>query len=101
MSLRRFFCPAGFRGGRQVKNKTTAGAAVALAATGALSAAHAEESTDILAALAHTRPLVDIRLRYEEVEQTGIVANAHAETLRARVGLQTGAFLETQLLVEG
>src|SRR5581483_4839607 len=63
--------------------------------------AYAEGSTDIVAALAQTRPLVDIRLRYEEVEQTGIIENAHAETLRARLGAQTGKFLDTQLLVEG
>ncbi len=63
--------------------------------------AHAEGSTDIVAALAQTRPLVDIRLRYEEVEQTGIIENAHAETLRARLGAQTGKFLDTQLLAEG
>jgi hypothetical protein len=62
---------------------------------------YAEESTDIFAALAHTRPLVDVRLRYEDVEQTGIVENAHAETLRARLGALTGKFLDTQLLAEG
>jgi hypothetical protein len=96
-----FFCPAVFRGDRRVKNKMTLRAALALAATGAVSAAYAGDSANLLTALEQTRPLVDIRLRYEEVEQTGIPLNAHAETLRARLGALTGKFLDTQLLVEG
>lgn len=42
-----------------------------------------------------------MRLRYEEVDQTGIAAHAEAETLRARLGVETGKFLDTSLLVEG
>lgn len=61
----------------------------------------AGDSDGLLAALAQTKPLVDIRLRYEEVEQTGIADNAHAETLRARLGAETGTFLGTSLLAEG
>ena len=55
----------------------------------------------LAAALGQTKPLVDIRLRYEEVEQTGFVDNAHAETLRARLGAETGRFLGTSVLAEG
>jgi hypothetical protein len=58
-------------------------------------------ANDFMAALEQTRPLVDIHVRYEEVEQTGIVDNAHAETLRARLGGETGKFLDTSLLAEG
>lgn len=66
------------------------------------SPALADDSTGSLAAaLGQTKPLVDIRLRYEEVEQTGLVDNAHAETLRARLGAETGKFLDTSLLAEG
>jgi alginate export protein len=61
----------------------------------------AQDSSGLLGALAQTKPLVDVRLRYEEVEQTGILANAHAETLRARLGAETGKFLGTTLLAEG
>lgn len=61
----------------------------------------AEDSGSFLTALEQTKPLVDIRLRYEEVEQTGIADNAHAETLRARLGAETGKFLGTSLLAEG
>lgn len=52
-------------------------------------------------ALLATQPLVDIRLRHEEVEQTGIASNADANTLRARLGAETGGFLGTRLLAEG
>jgi hypothetical protein len=67
----------------------------------AVSPLRAQTSSGFVDALAQTKPLVDIRLRYEEVEQTGIVANAHAETLRARLGAETGKFLDTSVLVEG
>jgi hypothetical protein len=60
-----------------------------------------DPSASLAAALAQTKPLVDIRLRYEEVEQTGFVDNAHAETLRARLGGETGKFLDTSVLAEG
>jgi hypothetical protein len=67
----------------------------------AASPLRAQDSSSLLGALAQTKPLIDIRLRYEEVEQTGIAANAHAETLRARLGAETGKFLDTSLLAEG
>jgi len=61
----------------------------------------ADDSGSFHAALAQTRPLIDLRVRYEEVDQTGIAHNANAETLRARLGAETGKFLDTSLLVEG
>ncbi|MFL6604667.1 MAG: hypothetical protein ACJ8R9_25490 [Steroidobacteraceae bacterium] len=61
----------------------------------------AQDAGGLQAALTQTRPLIDIRLRYESVEQTGLAENAHAETLRARLGAETGQFLNTSLLVEG
>ncbi len=75
--------------------------ALAFLAVAGLRTASAADSGDLVTALMQTRPLVDVRARYEEVEQTGIAANAHAETLRARLGLETGKLLDTQLLVEG
>jgi hypothetical protein len=68
---------------------------------GAATGAQADDASDLAKALADTRPLVDIRLRYEEVDQTGITESANAPTLRARLGGETGAFLDTKLLVEG
>ena len=74
---------------------------VLLVSTLSAQAARASDSGSLLDALLQTRPLVDIRLRYEDVQQTGVAENAHAETLRARLGLQTGKFLDTSLLAEG
>ena len=54
-----------------------------------------------VAALRATTPLIDIRARYEEVEQTGIAYNAHAETLRARLGGRSGSWFGTRILAEG
>jgi hypothetical protein len=61
----------------------------------------AEDPESFRAALAQTRPLIDLRVRYEEVDQTGIAEKANAATLRARLGAETGKFLDTSLLVEG
>jgi hypothetical protein len=61
----------------------------------------ADDLGSFQAALAQTRPLIDLRVRYEEVDQTGIAENANAATLRARLGAETGKFLDTSLLVEG
>jgi hypothetical protein len=45
--------------------------------------------------------IFDGRLRLETVEQDGFAEDAVAPTFRARVGFQTGAFLNLQLLIEG
>lgn len=63
--------------------------------------AFAADPNSLGEALAKTRPLIDVRLRYENVEQTGIAEEANAGTLRARLGAETGKFLDTSLLVEG
>jgi hypothetical protein len=77
------------------------GALLVVTASTLPATASASDGGSLLDALSQTKPLVDIRLRYEEVEQTGIAENAHAETLRARLGAQTGKFLDTSLLIEG
>lgn len=45
--------------------------------------------------------IFDGRLRLEVVEQDGFANDAVAPTFRARLGFQTGTFLNLQLLVEG
>jgi len=45
-------------------------------------------------------PNLDLRYRYETVDQTGIVDTAQASTLRTRVGYTTGAFHGVKALVE-
>ena len=51
-------------------------------------------------ALEATRPIVDLRLRLETVDQDGIADRAHALTLRGRVGFETGSLWQTALLAE-
>jgi len=46
------------------------------------------------------KPLVDVRLRFENVDQAGMAEEADALTLRARLGLETGKAWNTSLLVE-
>jgi hypothetical protein len=52
-------------------------------------------------ALSETKPILDLRLRAENVDQDGIVNDAHATTLRVRAGFETGKAWNTSLLVEG
>lgn len=63
---------------------------------------HADEQRQSVdAALKATVPLVDVRLRYENVDQDGLPEDAEALTLRARLGLETGKAWNTSVLVEG
>ncbi len=48
-----------------------------------------------------TKPIVDARLRTEDVDQLGLANDANAITLRARLGFETGKAWNTSLLVEG
>jgi hypothetical protein len=47
------------------------------------------------------KPIVDLRLRTENVDQDGIVNDAHATTLRARLGVESSKALDTAFLIEG
>ena len=48
-----------------------------------------------------TKPIVDARIRYENVEQDPLIEEADANTLRLRVGFETGKVSNTSLLAEG
>ena len=50
---------------------------------------------------ARPKSIVDVRLRFESVDQDGIAKDADAVTLRARLGFETGKAWNTALLVEG
>ncbi len=52
-------------------------------------------------ALMQSKPLIHLRLRHESVDQNGIANDASANTLRARLGVQTGNYEGFTLLVEG
>jgi len=60
-----------------------------------------EQQQSVDAALKATVPLVDVRLRYENVDQDGLPEDADALTLRARLGFETGKARNTSMLVEG
>ncbi|HWL73200.1 MAG TPA: hypothetical protein VNQ74_04965, partial [Burkholderiaceae bacterium] len=54
----------------------------------------------LLTAVRSSKPLVDLRLRFENVEQDGLDEEADATTLRARLGFETGKAWNTSLLAE-
>jgi hypothetical protein len=55
----------------------------------------------LIGAISETKPLLDVRLRYESVEQEPFVPDANAVTFRVRPGFETGKAWNTALLVEG
>jgi hypothetical protein len=69
---------------------------VALTSAGA----HAN-GVPVIGAVRESKPLIDLRLRSESVEQAGISEDAEALTLRARLGFETGKAWNTSLLAEG
>lgn len=76
---------------------------LALAGLACISASHAmaDGVEPLTGALGETKPIADVRLRTETVEQDGVAEDAHAITLRARLGFETGKAWNTALLVEG
>lgn len=79
-------------------NPKTTSLSLALAVASVCSAAYANPVTG---ALGETKPIIDLRLRYETVDQLGIANEADALVARARLGFETGKAWSTALLVEG
>jgi len=52
-------------------------------------------------ALSESKPIFDARLRYEDVDQIPMSEEADAETLRVRLGFESGKAWNTALLAEG
>jgi hypothetical protein len=75
--------------------------AACVAAFCGVSAASAEGLDPIVGAIGETKPIVELRLRTEMVDQEPIVRDANALTLRARLGFETGKAWGTALLVDG
>jgi hypothetical protein len=74
------------------------GSAVALAALAWGSAATAQAGP--AAAIVGGRPLLELRARYESVDQAGLAREAQAATLRTRLGWETGAWRGLRVLAE-
>ncbi len=66
-----------------------------------MASANAAHANPVSGAFGEWKPIVDVRLRYEEVDQAPIVNNAEAGTVRARLGFETGKAWNTALLAEG
>src|SRR5215467_10264782 len=66
----------------------------------ALSMSSAKAQTTLGGAIDAGMPLIDLRLRYENVDQANKTHNAAATTFRARIGYQTGQFYDCSVLAE-
>jgi hypothetical protein len=76
-------------------------AAIIAALAGVAANAQADGFDPVVGAIGETKPLLDLRLRYENVDQEPIAREANAATLRVRAGFETGKAWGTALLVEG
>ena len=74
---------------------TTLGAGAAL-----LVLAQGAAADPISGALGEIKPIIEARLRYENVDQLGVASTANALTARLRAGVQTGKAWNTSLLAE-
>jgi hypothetical protein len=73
---------------------------IGLMATTILAAPAAFAADDIWAAIKEGKPILEMRYRYENVEQTGLANKANASTLRTRLGYETASFMHFKALVE-
>lgn len=78
-----------------------AGAAVMLACSCAAFAPQSQAAETAEQALRESDFIVDVRSRYESVDQSGFAEAADALTNRLRVGFQTAPLMSTALLAEG
>lgn len=71
---------------------------LAIAGTTLSHAAFAEESFSTL--FSEAKPILDARYRYEHVDQDNALKHANAQTLRTRVGVQSGKWYGLSALIE-
>jgi hypothetical protein len=84
-----------------VRARRYAGAALLiLGIGGSLPAGPAEAQTTLKGALGGGVPIIDLRLRYEAVDQANKPKNAAAATIRARLGYQTGQYFGFSALAD-
>ena len=60
----------------------------------------APEDGGIVAAIKAGKPIIDVRYRFEWKDQQGFAENAYANTIRTRLGYETGEFHHLKFLVE-
>jgi hypothetical protein len=61
----------------------------------------ADTLAPLTGAISETKPIADLRLRFESVDQVPFTKEADSVTLRATLGVETGKAWGTALLVEG
>ena len=83
-----------------MKTRTKAIAASLLAGL-ASTVAQADVFQPAIGAARESKPIIDLRLRSESVDQAGMAKDAEALTLRARLGFETGKAWNTSFLAEG
>ena len=72
----------------------------------AMGAAYAEEAatpaeeSGVVAAIKAGKPIIDVRYRFEWKDQSGFAEEAYANTVRTRLGYETGEFHHLKVLVE-
>ncbi len=76
--------------------------ALAMLTGSALAAEQAAKTEEggIVGAIKAGKPIIDVRYRFERKEQDGFASNAYANTIRTRLGYETGEFLNFKVLVE-
>lgn len=62
--------------------------------------AEVRTENSLIGAIVSGKPVLDVRYRFEFKEQDGFAENAYANTLRTRLGYETGDFYNFKLLVE-
>jgi hypothetical protein len=75
-------------------------AGILAVAIGAAGAAGAQTTDSLTEAISKGTPILELRVRYEDVQQSGRANDGEATTLRTRVGWQTGKWHDLQALVE-
>ncbi|MEP7243334.1 MAG: hypothetical protein ABI885_06565 [Gammaproteobacteria bacterium] len=85
---------------RSFRRAIASAALIALTAC-ASSAAFADSFGPALSAVRESKPIIDLRLRSESVDQDGMSRDAEALTLRARLGFETGKAWNITFLAEG
>ena len=60
----------------------------------------AVKPNELSQAIEAIKPIFNLRLRYEGVDQDGFAETADALTYRIRAGFETGEFADTQFLIE-
>jgi len=81
---------------------TTSLLALAVASSAALAqeAQKPPEDSGVVAAIKAGKPIIDVRYRFEWKDQQGFAQNAYANTIRTRLGYETGEYHNFKVLVE-